>query len=87
MKTKNEINDEAKEIYFAIKELMNKHNVNYAQSWWLNPRNFNLKSRLKTPQVVQRCKLLIKQGYLIIDKSNTSTSSGTSYKLTNKDFI
>lgn len=86
MKSKNQINQEAKEIYFAIKQVMEKSGYDYCQSWWLNSKNFELKSNLKTPQIVQRCRLLVKQGYLTIDKSKTSTSSGTSFKLTDKPF-
>lgn len=84
MKTKDKIQKEAEEIYFAIKQVMEKSGYDYCQSWWLNTRNFDLKSKLKTPQINQRCKLLIKQGYLTIDKNTTSTSTGTSYRLTSK---
>lgn len=84
MKSKSVIQNEANEIYFAIKEVMAKGNTDYCQSWWLNTKNFDLKSNLKTPQIVQRCKLLVRQGYLSIDKSRTSPSSGTSYRLTDK---
>lgn len=84
MATKDKINEEAKEIYFAIKQVMEKSGYDYCQSWWLNTKNFDLKSNLKTPQIVQRCKLLVKQGYLVIDIKNTSTSQGTCYKLTDK---
>lgn len=90
MKSKNEINQEAKEIYFAIKQVMERHGYikyDYCQSWWLNYKNFDLKSKLKTPQIMQRCKLLVRQGYLTIDKSKTSTSEGTSFKLTDKPFL
>ena len=87
MKTKEQINEEAKEIYFAIKKIMERSETNYCQSWWLNTRNFDLKSGLKTPQINQRAKLLVKQGYLTVDKSNTNTSIGTSYKLTDKPFL
>lgn len=87
MKTKKEINEEAKEIYFAIKQIMERSETDYCQSWWLNTRNFDLKSKLKTPQINQRAKLLVKQGYLTIDKSNTKKSTGTSYKLTDKPFL
>jgi hypothetical protein len=84
MKSKKQINEEAKEIYFAIKRIMELSETDYCQSWWLNTRNFKLMSDLKTPQITQRAKLLVKQGYLIIDKARTSTSTGTCYKLTDK---
>jgi hypothetical protein len=84
MKTRDQINEESKEIYFAIKHMIRESECDYCQSWWLNTRNFDLKSKLKTPQINQRAKLLVKQGYLIIDKSRTSTSTGTCYRLTNK---
>lgn len=86
MSTKQQIKEEAKEIYFAIKQVMEKSGHDYCQSWWLNTRNFDLKSKLSTPKINQRCKLLIKMGLLVIDKSKTSTSSGVSYKLTDKDW-
>lgn len=84
MKPKNQINQEAKEIYLAIKQLMEKTGYDYCQSWWINTKNFELKSNLKTPQIVQRCRLLVKQGYLTIDKLKTSTSTGTCFRLTDK---
>jgi hypothetical protein len=87
MKTRQQINKEAEEIYFAILEVMKRTQVGHCQSWWLNSRNFNLKSRLTTPQINQRAKLLVKQGYLFIDKSRTSTATGTCYRLTDKSLI
>jgi hypothetical protein len=84
MKSKEEINNEAKEIYLAIIEAMKFSHSDYCQSWWINKRNVVLKSKLETPQINQRCKLLVKKGFLIIDKSKTSRSTGTSYKLTDK---
>lgn len=84
MKKKTEIQQEANEIYFAIKKVMEETGYNHCQSWWLNSRNFDLKSKLKTPQIVQRAKLLVKQGYLTIDEKHTSTSTGTSFMLTEK---
>lgn len=86
MDKKTKIKEEAKEIYFAIKSVMDKQQTGHCQSWWLNERNFGLKSKLKTPQVNQRCKLLIKMGLLTIDKDKTSTSRGTSYRLTDKSW-
>jgi len=87
MKNKIQIKEEAKEIYFAIKEAMVRAKTDYCQSWWLNSKNFELKSKLSTPTINQRAKLLVKQGYLTIDKSKTKTSTGTSYKLTDKPFL
>lgn len=84
MKTKNQIKEEAKEIYLAIKEVMSKSECDFCQSWWLNTKNFDLKSNLSTPQINQRAKLLVKQGYLTVDKTKTSTSYGTCYRLTDK---
>jgi len=86
MKTKEKINEEAEEIYFAIKEVMEKSGLDYCQSWWLNTRNFDLKSKLSTQEINQRAKLLIKRGFLIINKSQTSKSTGICYKLTDKPF-
>lgn len=87
MKSRKEINQEAEEIYFAIKQTMEKMGTDYCQSWWINTRNFNLKSHLPTSTINQRCRLLIKQGYLIKNQSLTATHTGTSYKLTDKAFI
>lgn len=87
MKTNAERNKEAKEIYFAIKKIMEEKKIDYCQSWWLNTINFDLKSKLKTPQINQRCKLLVGLGYLKIDKNYTSTSEGTCYKLTERELI
>lgn len=79
---KEEIQKQADEIFAVIKHMIENSDVDYVQSWWINPQNCYLSSGLKTPQINQRCKLLIKQGKLQIDKANTSTSCGTSYKLT-----
>jgi hypothetical protein len=78
---------EAIEIYFAIKQVMAKQKTDYCQSWWLNTRNFDLKSNLPTRKITQRCKLLIQHGYLTINEELTSTSKGTSYKLTDKPLV
>lgn len=77
---------EAEEIYHAIKLICEKSNTTHCQSWWLNSRNFDLKSKLPTPKINQRARLLVKAGYLTIDQSNTSTSRGTCYVLTIKPF-
>jgi hypothetical protein len=87
MKSKSEIDKEAKEIYFAIKQVMQVGEYDHCQSWWINTKNFELKSKLKTPQINQRCKLLIKKGLLTIDIKETSTSQGTCYRLTDKSFL
>lgn len=84
MTTNRQSNQEAIEIYAAIKKVMADANTDYCQSWWLNTWNFDLKSKLSTSKINQRCKLLVKQGYLSIDKSRTSTSMGICYKLTDK---
>jgi hypothetical protein len=81
-----QINEEAKEIYFAIKQVMEKQKTDYCQSWWLNARNFDLQSKLPTSKITQRAKLLVSRGYLTIDRNSTSTSTGTSYRLTDKIF-
>lgn len=84
MTTNRQSNLEAIEIYAAIKQVMKEANSHHCQSWWLNSKNFDLKSKLTTSKINQRCKLLVKQGYLTIDKANTSTSTGTCYLLTDK---
>ena len=83
MKTKEQINTEAKEIYLAIKQLVELSGKNSVQSWWLNTINYDLKSKLKTSEINRRAKLLVKQGLIEIDKKNTPTSTGTCYKLVN----
>jgi len=85
--TKSEINNEAKEIYFAIKQITEEAGYNYCHSWWLNTKNFDLKSKLSTQKINQRCKLLIKKGILTIDIKRTSTSQGTCYILTGKSYL
>lgn len=84
MTTIRQANHEAIEIYAAIKQVMKEMNCDFCQSWWINSKNFSLKSGLSTAKINQRCKLLVKQGYLTIDKSKTSTSTGVCYRLTDK---
>lgn len=84
MKSNRQINLEALEIYNAIKQVMKETKYDFCQSWWLNSRNFDLRSKLKTPEINRRAHLLVKQGYLTIDKSRTSSSTGTCYQLTDK---
>lgn len=81
MKSKQEIQKEADEIYEAILHLMKSEGTDYVKSWWLNPRNTNLESKLSTQEINQRCRLLVKQEKLMIDHTKTSTSNGTRYKL------
>lgn len=81
MMKKSEIQKEADEILEAVKNLMKENELDYVQSWWLSPRNCNLKSNLKMPQITSRLKLLVKHGKLIIDKKYTSTSKGTRYRI------
>lgn len=87
MSVKNsEISKEVKEVYFAIIQIMRENDYDHCQSWWLNTKNFDLKSKLSTRKINQRASVLVKQGYLVIDKKNTSTSQGVCYKLTDKSF-
>lgn len=81
MTTNRQMNHEAIQIYAAIKSLLKQNATDYCQSWWIR---FELDIKLSTSKVNQRCKNLVKQGYLTIDKSKTSTSCGISYKLTDK---
>ena len=81
---KQQVQEEANEIYFAIKKIMAETNLDYCISWWLNSRNFSLKYGLKTPQINQRCQLLIKQGFLVKHNSRMPASYGITYKLTDK---
>ena len=79
---KDQIKTQSKEIYEAIIKMMELQGVDYCQSWWINTRNFELKQVLTTRQINYRAKLLVRDGYLTIDKDKTSTSMGTSYRLT-----
>ena len=85
-KLKKHIIEEAEEIYYAIIKTMNEMETDHCQSWWLNKNNFDLKSKLFTSKINRRARLLVRQGYLQINKSLTSTSTGTCYKLTEKIF-
>lgn len=85
MKTQ-QITEEVLMIYNALKYYCDEHG--YCQSWWLNARNNPQKElNLTTPQINSKCKILIKQGYIVIDKEKTSTSTGTCYRLTDKIMI
>lgn len=84
MKTNQEINFECVEVYNAIKEAMEISGTDYCQSWWLNRRNCNTLHHLNSREIVRRAKRLVDQGMLTIDKSKTSSATGTSYKLTDK---
>ncbi len=84
--TSEKIKEEAKEVYLAITQVMNKLKCDYCQSWWLNSKNFELKSNLSTQKINLRAKFLVNKGYLIVDNKNTSPSQGTRYKLTTKPF-
>lgn len=84
---KEKIKEEAKEVFEAIKFVIaNTDHADYCLSWWLNTRNFNLKSKLSTPKINQRCKLLIKMGLIEKVDGKTSVSAGTCYKLTGKEW-
>jgi hypothetical protein len=79
---KEQIYSEALEVYAAISEVTALQGCGYCLSWWINTRNFPLKTTMSTPKINRRARLLVKLGYLIIDRKETSTSSGTCYKLT-----
>lgn len=83
-KTKKQIEEEVQEIKAAIKQVAEKSKTNYVQSWWLNTRNFTLKSPLTTGQINSRCRILVKRGELTIDQKTTGPSTGTCYVLTDK---
>lgn len=84
--SKSKINEEAKEIYFAIVQIMQEMECEHCMSWWI--RNFELKSKLDTPQINHRCKLLIKMGVLSLDNKKISGKKyGNRYKLTGKSYL
>ena len=79
-------------VYDAIKSVIakqieeNPFFEGYCQSWWLNKNNHELGKEMSTPKINRLAKILVEGGYLTIDKSRTSTSTGTCYKLTDKQF-
>ena len=84
---KKQINKEIDEVYSAIKAEIESRTENYCQSWWLTSKwGGRLKNKYSTPKLNRRAKVLVKEGYLSINKKDTSTSKGTSYLLTNKTY-
>lgn len=75
---------EAKEVYQAIKETIQDMDTDHCQSWWLNKKNHPIGSKLTTAQINTRARMLVKEGYLEIDRKYTKPSCGTCYRLTNK---
>jgi len=84
MNKKQIIEQEAIQVYNAIVEVMQKSKTNYCRSWWINSRVLKMPITLSTNKITQRCRLLASKGYLTIDYSKTSTSTGTCYSLTDK---
>lgn len=85
-KPKLEIDKERKIIYQAIKDTMVKMKVDYCQSWWLTCKDNLLPINLSTSIINSRCKLLVKNGYLSINRKQTSSSMGVCYQLTDKNY-
>lgn len=86
MSNKTEILKEAELVYFGIKKQMKNMGLDYCQSWWLTPLNFAFEYPIPTKVIVRRAKLLERMGYLKIDKVGTSTSQGTRFRLTDKEY-
>ena len=63
-----------------IKQIAKEQGTDYIQSWWLNKRNCP-ELWMDTPKINTICKRLVKAGVIIIDKNQTSTSTGTCYKI------
>ena len=88
IETKKEI--EVRKVYDAIKNRIAKqleiNGFDFCLSWWLNKNNHELGKEMTTPKINRLAKILVEGGYLTIDKSMTSTSTGTCYKLTDKQF-
>lgn len=78
-----EIYNQALEVYAAFKQVAELSEHDYCLSWWINTRNFPMKTTMSTSTITRRAALLVKKGYLTIDKLQTSRSSGTCYKFTN----
>lgn len=77
---------EAREIYDAISKIMADKKIDYCQSWWMNKHNHEIGKRLSTSKINTRCQWMVRKGYLKINKSMTSTSTGTCYQLTELKF-
>jgi hypothetical protein len=75
-----------KTVYGAILETMNKMGTHYCQSWWLTCQDGPLHG-IPTSKINYRAKLLVERGYLQINNSKTSTSTGTCYELTDKKYV
>lgn len=82
MTAKEQIYDEALNVYEALLEVAQLSGTDYCLSWWINTRNFKLKTTMSTQKINRRAKLLVKMGFLTIDKKLTSRSTGTCYKFT-----
>ena len=81
-KNRYQIRKETEKLYKEIIIVMKEMGTDHCQSWWLNPSNTNL--GLKTSEINSRAKKLVEEGFLTIDRSKTSKSTGTCYKLTDK---
>lgn len=82
LKTKIQINQEIKSVYEAIKKDMICRNVDYCQSWWIIAKDDVSNLPMSTRDINRRANILVKNGYLSIDKKHTSTSTGICYRLT-----
>ena len=90
MKSKEIIEQEISDVYDTIIDITTVKKQNYCHSWWINNQSqWNNKENkvynLTTSTIVRRAKHLVKRGLLIIDKSRTSTSTGTCYILVEKE--
>lgn len=85
MKTKQQIQQEADDLYTRIVLEAQEQRQDSVQSWWFNKRNSDL--GLTTPQINSRCRLLVKQGKLSIDYTRTSNAYGTCYRILDKNVL
>lgn len=86
MKTREQIAIECALVYRTIQDIMILQDTYHIQSWWLNSKNCRQLRHLTRNEIKSRLKKLVKNGSLLVDKKFTSTSMGTNYKLSDKNF-
>lgn len=80
MKQQAKIQSEADLVYKYALQVAKEMDKPYVQSWWLNKRNCP-ELWMDTPKINRRLMLLVRQGKLSVDRANTSTSTGTCYRI------
>lgn len=80
MKSKEQLRKEDEKVYRAVLNTADHMGTDYIRSWWLNPANCPSLG-LTTKEINRACRRLVRAGKLILDKENTSTSTGTCYRI------